>query len=148
MVLTRKDMVKVLARTWAQLMNSTKDEAGEECNKWLEHLASNHGIQNWPENMVRVVLEDGPERRMRQSNIVRFTVFCIGNFGSILCAGAWVLRRLARSESSEKTKRAKKAIMVMINVDRMVETNGQRLRYFDLVERKYLFIRGTQTMLM
>ena len=63
-------------------MNSTKDEAGEECNKWLEHLASNHGIQNWPENMVRVVLEDGPERRMRQSSaletLVPFSVLVLG----------------------------------------------------------------------
>ena len=141
MALTRKEMAEALGKKWIELKDLSKREANDKCVEWLEHFASNHHLSYWSKNMIRVMLEPGPRGRMRLSNIVRFTLFFVGNFGSFLCAGEWILARLVRSKCTKKNARAKKAIIQMMNIHKMIETNGKRLRYYDIIEGEYLFLK-------
>ena len=88
---------------------------------WFEHLVSNHDMSKWPQSMIRMTIEDGPVSRMRPRNVVRFVLFFLGNWATLLCAGTWILVRLA-SNAQSKDRKAKRAIVRFLNVHKMETT--------------------------
>ena len=139
--MTRKEMAQVLLDKWVEINDASEDELNDQCLHWITHLFSNHHMEQWPKEVIRYTMEDGPNTRMRPRNAARFTVFFLGNWGSLLCAGTWILLRLANSNAKFKTRKAKRTIIRLLNLHKMVTNSGHRMKYFDMMERTYLTLK-------
>ena len=143
MALTRKEMAQILLQKWNDLHNSSEEEVNDYVVHWLEHLIGNHSLREWPSSMIQAAMEGGPNSRMKTRNIVRFTLFFLGNWNSLLCAGTWILARLACSDTKKKMHKAKQTVVLLLNVHKIATNKGENLKYFDMMERTTLsLIRG------
>ena len=119
MDLTRREMAAVLLKKWYDLHNSSEEEVNDYVVHWLEHLIGNHSLREWPSSMIQAAMEGGPNSRMKTRNIVRFTLFFLGNWNSLLCAGTWILARLACSDTKKKMHKAKQTVVLLLNVHKI-----------------------------
>ena len=129
-----------MKRMWRELMESEHDENLKCCQGWLKYALKYQRVDSWPSTMVNICLRHGPYQRMRPRDAVKLLFFFYGNNLSFVSAGHWILIRIAIGEAQNKERLARVAIQRIKNCHRMLKRNGDIIRYFCLIRRRYVRI--------
>ena len=125
-------IVSAFEKKWEEFSALDKEEMIAVGAKWLRHMIRVHGFRNWPERMQSIYLRKGPSDFMKPRDICRIIIFQLGNKMSVLCAGVWVLIRLALSKATNKDHRAKMEMIHIIRLYEAVVMKTDTFGYYDL----------------